>query len=121
MPVPDAFDPSSFNHHDPIPDPVPDPVPEDEPIPDTLRMVTPEDAVRATLNGVVCGLGRDEVRVLTRIAERLKVRAARYGALNVSRDASTFGREEATEMVEDFLAYLAVAWLAQAQAGEVTL
>jgi hypothetical protein len=40
----------------------------EEAIPDTLRMITPEDAARAVLNGIVCDLGRDEVRVLTRFA-----------------------------------------------------
>jgi len=46
----------------------------DEPIPDTLRMITPEDAARAALEGVVCSLERDELRVLTRIAERAQRR-----------------------------------------------
>ena len=32
-------------------------------------MITPEDAARAALAGVVGSLGHDEVRVLTRIAD----------------------------------------------------
>jgi hypothetical protein len=77
----------------------------EEPIPDTLRMIAPEDAARATLHGVACDLGHDEVRVLTRIAERI-------------RDARTFRSKEAREELEDALVYLACAWLkAEAQSG----
>jgi hypothetical protein len=44
-------------------------------MPDTLRMITPEDAARATLNGVACHLGRAQILVLVRIAERLRLGA----------------------------------------------
>ena len=64
----------------------------EEPIPDTLRMITPEDAARATLNGVVESLGRDEVRVLTRIAQRLAFGRRAYGPLHVATDRRTFRR-----------------------------
>jgi len=37
----------------------------EESIPDTLRMITPEDAARAALRDVVGDLGHHEVRVLT--------------------------------------------------------
>src|SRR5580658_10311151 len=53
----------------------------EEPIPDTLRMITPDDAARATLNGAAGNLGRDELRVLTRIAERLQAGRLVYGPL----------------------------------------
>jgi hypothetical protein len=43
--------------------PTPDPSCE-ESIPDTLRMMTPEDAARAALREVVGDLSHDEVRVL---------------------------------------------------------
>lgn len=48
---------------------------EEESIPDTLRTITPEAAARAALNGVACHLGRDDVRLLTRIAELLRAQA----------------------------------------------
>jgi len=38
-------------------------------------MITPEDAARATLNGVACHLGRAQILVLVRIAERLRLGA----------------------------------------------
>ena len=56
----------------------------EEPIPDTLRMIPTEDAARATLHGVACNLGRDEVRVLTRIAERLRAGRLVYGPLTLA-------------------------------------
>ncbi len=62
----------------------------EEPIPDTLRMITADDAARATLNGAVESLGRDEVRVLTRIAERLALGRRAYGLLHLATDRRTF-------------------------------
>ena len=91
----------------------------EEPIPDTLRMITPEDAARATLNGAVEHLGRDEVRVLTRIAERLARGRRAYGPLHLATDPRTFRSKEAREELEDALVYLACAWL-KAEAEEVT-
>jgi hypothetical protein len=91
----------------------------DEPIPDTLRMITVEDAARAALDGVVCSLGRDEVRVLARIAERLRVGRRLYGPLYLATDARAFRDKEAREEIEDALVYLACAWL-KAEAPEVT-
>ena len=91
----------------------------DEPIPDTLRMITPEDAARAALEGVVCNLGPDEVRVLTRIAERLNVGRRLYGALYLAADARAFRGKEAREELEDALVYLACAWL-KTETHEVT-
>ncbi len=91
----------------------------EEPIPDTLRMITPEDAARATLNGAVESLGRDEVRVLIRIAERLALGRRAYGPLHVATDRRTFRSKEAREELEDALVYLACAWL-KAEAEEVT-
>ena len=50
----------------------------DEPVPDTLRMESRPRTRRAPRwRGVVCSLGRDELRVLTRIAERLRRRQPR--------------------------------------------
>jgi hypothetical protein len=83
----------------------------EEPIPDTLRMITPEDAARAVLNGAASDLGRDEVRVLTRIAERLKAGRRQYGPLHLASDTRTFRGVEAREELEDALVYLACAWL----------
>jgi hypothetical protein len=91
----------------------------DEPIPDTLRTITPEDAARAALEGVVCSLGRDEVRVLTRIAERLHVGSLMYGPFRLATDARAFRDKEAREEVEDALVYLACAWL-KTETHEVT-
>jgi len=82
-----------------------------EPIPDTLRMITPKDAARATLHGVVCNLGTDELRVLTRIAERLQVGRQLYGPFYLATDARVFRDKEAREELEDALVYLACAWL----------
>jgi alpha-D-ribose 1-methylphosphonate 5-phosphate C-P lyase len=68
----------------------------EEPIPDTLRTITPEEAARATLHGVVCDLGHDEVRVLTRIAEWLRAGRLAYGLLfleNVAIEAPAPGCE----------------------------
>jgi hypothetical protein len=69
-------------------------------------MIPTEDAARATLHSVACALGRDEVRVLMRIAERLAC------------DARSFRGKEAREELEDALVYLACAWLkAETQEG----
>jgi len=83
----------------------------EEPIPDTLRMITPEDAARAVLNDVACELGRDEVRVLTRIGERLRLGGRQYGRLYLPTDARSFRSKEAREELEDALVYFACAWL----------
>jgi hypothetical protein len=89
-----------------------DPMPEvDESMADTERMLTPETAARAALTGVTCELGRDEVRVLTRIAERLRDGQDVYGQLDLITDAREFRTKEAREEVEDALVYLACAWL----------
>ena len=92
----------------------------DEPIPDTLRMITPEDAARAVLNGVVGSLGRDEVRVLTRIAQRLQVGRRLYGPFYLATDARVFRDTEARQELEDALVYLACAWLKAEHHPEVT-
>jgi hypothetical protein len=81
-------------------------------------MVTAEDAARATLHGVACNLGRDEVRVLTRIAERLRAGRLVYGQLTLACDTRSFRGKEAREELEDALVYLACAWL-KAETQEV--
>jgi hypothetical protein len=93
--------------------PEPDPITldSDDLIPPTLRMISPEDTARAMLNGVVSHLGRDELRVLTRIAERLRQGRAAYGPLFLAGDTRTFRGKEAREELEDTLVYLACALL----------
>jgi hypothetical protein len=90
----------------------------EDPVPDTLRMITPEDAARAMLHGVACNLGRDEVRVLTRVAERLRAGRLVYGPLTLACDVRSFRGKEAREELEDALVYLACAWL-KAETQEV--
>jgi hypothetical protein len=84
---------------------------EEEAQADTLRGFTPHEAIRATLNGLACELGDDELRVLTRIAERLKGGQTIYGQLCLEKDPRKFRAKEAREEVEDALVYLACAWL----------
>ena len=67
----------------------------------------------------MCSLGRDEVRVLTRIAERLHVGSRMYGPFYLATDARVFRDKEAREEIEDALVYLACAWL-KAETEEVT-
>jgi hypothetical protein len=81
-------------------------------------MIPPEDAARAILNGVACHLGRDELRVLTHIAERLRAGRLAYGPLFLATDARSFRSKEAREEIEDALVYFACAWL-QDQTQEV--
>jgi hypothetical protein len=96
----------------------PDQPPDYEPIPDTLRMLTHDDAARAALAGVASELGTDELRVLTRIAERLHVGSHMYGPFYLATDARVFRDKEAREELEDALVYLACAWL-KAETREV--
>jgi hypothetical protein len=90
----------------------------DEPIPDTVRMVRTTLEARAELDGVLDALGRDEVCVLVRIAERLRGGAQTYGALRIQQDTRAFRTKEAREELEDALVYLACAWL-KAETKEV--
>jgi hypothetical protein len=71
---------------------------------------------RVSLQKLLSQLGRDEVRVLTRIAQRLLEGRRVYGALDLRRDRRAFLAKEAREEVEDFLVYAACAWL-QREAG----
>jgi hypothetical protein len=84
---------------------------DDDAVPDTVRMLTPEDAARAVLHGIACELGHDEVCVLARIAERLRGGRDAYGPLQLSTDTRRFRSQEAREELEDALVYLACAWL----------
>jgi hypothetical protein len=72
-------------------------------------MVTPEDAARDGLRSIILTLGFDEVRVLGRIAERLRRGQEQYGPLHLASDGRSF-RAEALEEVEDALVYLAFEW-----------
>lgn len=82
-------------------------------------MITPEDAARAALRDVVGSLGHDEVRVLTRIGERLMAGQRHYGLLCIPTDPRSFRSKEAREELEDVLVYLACAWL-RSEATELT-
>jgi hypothetical protein len=99
----------------PMPEP-PDDL--DEPIPYTVRTLTPHDVARATLTGIACELGVDELRVLVRIGERLKAGRTQYGRLHLATDPRTFRSTEAREELEDALVYFACAWL-KAETQEV--
>jgi hypothetical protein len=80
------------------------PLIDDEPIPDTLRVITPEDAARTMLNGVAGDLGRAELRLLTRIARRLRVGRLAYGPCLLR-------SKEARQEIEDALLQLACGWV----------
>jgi len=108
MPEPTDLSPESTTHGEPMTHD------DEESMADTQRMLDPEDAARATLNGLACELGHDEVRVLTRIAERLRGGRDAYGPLDLTTDVRKFRSQEAREELEDALvslAYLACAWL----------
>jgi hypothetical protein len=92
--------------------------PDDEPIPDTVRMITYEDAARASLRTSILELGLDEVLVLDRLAERLRSGQRQYGFLHLANDRRAFRSKEAREELEDALVYLACAWL-KAETREV--
>lgn len=74
-------------------------------------------APRRELATLVAQLGEDEVRVLGRIAERLRNGARVYGRMDLARDRRAFRTTEAREELEDALVYLACAWLKE-QGGE---
>ena len=84
---------------------------DDEPIPDTERMLTSDASGPAALHALVRDLGDDELRVLTRIAERLRGGRDAYGLLCLAGDTRQFRSKEAREELEDALVYLACAWL----------
>jgi hypothetical protein len=65
------------------------------------------------LAGLACQLGDDELRVLVRIAQRLRLGAGIYGPLCIARDTRAFRTKEAREELEDALVYFACAWLKQ--------
>jgi hypothetical protein len=71
----------------------------------------PDLATLTALDQVIARLGRDEQRVLTRIAERLAHGASTYGALQLSSDPRSWKSGEAREEIEDALVYFACAWL----------
>jgi hypothetical protein len=66
---------------------------------------------RMELDAVLDTLGGDELRVLTRIAERLEAGSDVYGPLKITLDDRHFRSKEAREELEDALVYLACAWL----------
>jgi hypothetical protein len=66
---------------------------------------------RAELDGVLDALGSEEVQVLIRLAERLKLGRRSYGPLQLACDTRAFRSKEAREELEDALVYLACAWL----------
>jgi hypothetical protein len=79
--------------------------------------VIPGAAAWRALAAHAAWLGDDEMRVLARIAERLRHGAGVYGQLHLHRDTRDF-RKEAREELEDALVYLACAWLKQEGGGE---
>jgi hypothetical protein len=87
---------------------------------DTLPGFPPEEFARAELSGIARGLGHDEVRVLVRIAVRLRGGREAYGPLDLATDTRQFRTKEAREEVEDALVYLACAWLKSESTNEVT-
>jgi hypothetical protein len=120
-PMPDADEPStkSTDPGEPMTDHVEmstapthhgAPMPDDDDD-DTLPGFPPADFARAELSGIARNLGHDEVRVLTRIAVRLRQGREVYGPLDLATDAREFRSKEAREEVEDALVYLACAWL----------
>jgi hypothetical protein len=72
---------------------------------------------RMELESVLAELGKDEMRVLTSIAHRLREGAEVYGLLDVDTDRRDFRSREAREELEDALVYLACAWL-KAEGGD---
>jgi hypothetical protein len=78
---------------------------------DTFPGFPPAEFARAQLAGIATTLGHDELRVLTRIAERLQGGQLTYGPLDLASDPRQFRAKEAREEVEDALVYLACAWL----------
>ena len=66
---------------------------------------------RRELDAVLDELGADEIRVLTRIAERLEMGSGVYGRLHLAGDRRAFRSHEAREEVEDALVYFACAGL----------
>jgi hypothetical protein len=82
---------------------------DDEPIPETIP--TAATLARVQLGITLQGLGYDEIRVLSRIADRLAIGARQYGTLDLPTDARAFRAKEAREEIEDALVYFACAWL----------
>ena len=70
------------------------------------------------LVGVTAELGDDELRVLVRIAERLKGGMNQYDELRIAVDRREFRKTEARQEVEDALVYLACAWLKDQGGGQ---
>jgi hypothetical protein len=85
----------------------------------TVWAVVPDpDGVQKELLDAVAGLGEDELRVLTRIATRLRHGQELYGEVHAATDARDF-RLEAREELEDFLVYDALRWLKDDARGSV--
>jgi hypothetical protein len=93
----------------PIPEPE-TPMPNEEPVPDTLRHVSTLSS-RVELDNLLDPLGPDEIAVLARIAKRLDMGRKTYGPLRVELDPRAFRSKEAREELEDFMVYIACAWL----------
>jgi hypothetical protein len=93
----------------------------EEPIPDTLRIPerqpTLEEAARATLNGVAKDLGKDELRVLARVAARLRTGRERFGPLWLAVDLRSSGPPTTLLLEEDVIAVLACAQLEPLEVG----
>lgn len=73
-------------------------------------MTTTSDVKRATvaeLDGIVSGLGVQEVPVLRYVAQRLAEGQAAYGKLDLERDRRDFEQERAAELA-DAIVYTAM-------------
>jgi len=70
------------------------------------------------LVGITAELGDDELRVLVRIAERLKGGMRTYDELHIAIDRREFRKTEARQEIEDALVYLACAWLKDQGEGQ---
>lgn len=81
-----------------------------------LSDVEGTDTDRATLAGLAAALGRDELRVLVLIAERLAAGQRTYGRLDLAADARDW-RREALEEAADGLVYVACGLVKAAPAG----
>jgi hypothetical protein len=76
------------------------------------------DGARQELDDAVDGLGDDELRVLTRIAMRLRRGQETYGRVHAATDRRDF-KVEAREELDDFLVYDALRWLKDDARGSV--
>lgn len=71
----------------------------------TWKATSGDDELRNELNGIASALEGDELRVLLRVARRLKFGRDRYGKLVLEKDKRNLLRE-AMEEILDFTVYI---------------